>query len=92
MNYHAATATQRTEFMAQLRQVTLADLAAAAGDARKLDAAVQRYFSTASAAQLALDEIENILGVDEPSIMDLAQLSEADEEIVIAAFEQLITL
>lgn len=94
MNYNAAldTPEQRTEFIAWITQTTIADLQAAAGDTAKLHEAVKRYFKRASEAGFTTEEIENMLGVDEPSIMDLAELSEADEDIVIDAFEQLATV
>lgn len=89
MNDNSATPESRAALIAQLTQVTLAELNAAAGDGLKLQAATQSYVNRARAAHLAVDDMENILGIDEPSIMDLAQMSEADEEIVIAAFEHL---
>jgi hypothetical protein len=93
MNYNAATDPSpqaRAEFIEWLTQVTLKELKAAAGDALKLQAAVQQYLSKATAANFELEDIENIFGVDEPSIMDLAELSEEDEEILIDAFENLV--
>ena len=55
-----------------------------------LRTAVQHYLDKAISANLDFEEIENILGVNEPSIMDLAMLSEEDEEIVVDAFEEFI--
>jgi hypothetical protein len=40
-------------------------------------------------AYLPFEEIEEVLGINEPCIMDLAELSEADEEAVVDAFEDL---
>jgi hypothetical protein len=92
MNYNAATdpsVEKRAEYIEWLTQVTLAELKAAAGDALKLKAAVQQYLTKATAANFDLEDIENIFGVNEPSIMDLAELSEEDEELLIDAFEDL---
>jgi len=91
MNYNATTdhsQEKHAEFINWLTQTTLTALRNAEHDDHKLRAAVQHYINTASTANIALDEIENILGVDEHCIMDLAELSESDEEIVIDAFEQ----
>jgi ribonucleotide reductase alpha subunit len=93
VNYNSTTDTspeKRAEFIDRLTQNTLTAFEAAQNDSQKLQAAVQHYINTAAAANLDLEEIENILGVNEPCIMDLADLSEEDEEIVINAFEQFI--
>ena len=93
VNYNAMTnpsPEKRAEFIDWLTQATLTNLKQAAGDSDKLRAAIQDYLSTTKAANFDEEDIENILGVNEPSIMDLAELSEADEEIVISAFEDLI--
>jgi len=79
---------KHAEFVQWLIHTTLIALKSADGDAQRLRVAIQDYIKTASSANLELEEIENILGVDEPCIMDLAELSEADEEVVITAFEQ----
>lgn len=92
MIYDAATdpsPESRAEFIEWLTQITLTELKAAAGDTLKLQAAVQQYLNNATAANFELEDIENIFGVNEPSIMDLAELSEEDEEILIDAFEDL---
>ena len=91
MNYNATTDTspeKRAELIEWLTQNTLAAFKLAASDESNLRAAVQEYINAATAANLELEEIENILGVNEPCIMDLADLSEADEEIVVEAFEE----
>jgi len=91
MNYNATTdhsPENYAEFINWLTQTTLIVLKNADHDEHKLRAAVQHYINTASTANVELDEIENILGVNENCIMDLAELSESDEEIVIDAFEQ----
>lgn len=91
MNHDASTdysAEKYNEFINWLTQTTLTSLRLAEGDEHKLRAAVQHYINTASAANIELEEIENMLGVNEPCIMDLAELSDADEEVVIDAFEQ----
>ena len=93
MNFNANndhSPEQRTEFIEWLTQVTVAALNDAENDTIKLHAAVQQYLNTTIAANLDFEEIENILGVNEPSIMDLAMLSEEDEEIVVDAFEEFI--
>ncbi len=92
MNYNAATDSSpetRAEFIEWLTQVTLTKLKAAAGDKPKLQTAVQQFLTKATAAHFELEEIENIFGVNEPSIMDLAELSEEDEDILIDTFEAL---
>jgi hypothetical protein len=79
---------KHAEFIRWLIDTTVSALKSAEGGSHQLRAAIQGYVKTASSADLELEEIENILGVDEPCIMDLAELSEADEEIVIDTFEQ----
>ncbi|MET0355449.1 MAG: hypothetical protein ABW044_01665 [Cellvibrio sp.] len=91
MNYKATidhSPQKHADFIKWLTETTLTTLKNAESDEHKLRTAVQQYINTASAADLELEEIENILGVNEPCIMDLAELSEADEEVVIDAFEQ----
>lgn len=91
MNFNANTdhtPQERIEFIEWLTGLTVTALTQAESDIPKLHAAVQHYLATALAANLDIEEIENILGVNEPSIMDLALLSEADEEIVVDAFEE----
>lgn len=78
---------KHVEFIEWLSTTTVSALKNAKGDSSALQEAIQQYLLKATAASLALEEIENLLGVNEPSIMDLAALSEADEEIVIDAFE-----
>ncbi len=92
MNFNLATDPSpqaRAEFIEWLTSVTLVELKAAAGDPLKLHTAVQQYLTKATAANFELEDIENIFGVNEPSIMDLAELSEEDEEILIDSFEDL---
>lgn len=94
MNFNANndhSPEQRAEFIEWLTHTTVTALNQAENDSHKLIAAVQQYLNTAIAANLEFEEIENILGVNEPSIMDLAILSEEDEEIVVDAFEEFIT-
>jgi hypothetical protein len=83
---------KHTEFIHWLTQITVTSLRSADSDPLKLRSAIQQYINAASSSNLQLEEIENILGVNEPSIMDLAELSDADEEIVIDAFEQLTNI
>ncbi len=93
MNFNANidhSSEQRAEFIEWLTQTTVTALNQAENDVTKLHAAVQQYLDAAITANLGFEEIENILGVNEPSIMDLAMLSEADEEIVVDAFEEFI--
>jgi hypothetical protein len=93
MNYNAATdpsPDNRAAFIEWLTQVTLAELKEAQGNSLKLQTAVQQFLTKATAANIDLEDIENIFGVNEPSIMDLAALSEEDEEILIDAFENLV--
>lgn len=78
---------KHAEFIEWLSTRTVTALKNAQGNLPALQGAIQQYLASATAASLALEEIENLLGVNEPSIMDLAKLSEADEEIVIDAFE-----
>jgi hypothetical protein len=80
------------EFISSLINTTVIALQQAAGNSDALHAAIKQFFNDAMAANIALEEIENILGVNEPSIMDLAELSEDDEEIVIDAFEQFLPI
>jgi len=92
MIYDAATDSSpesRAKFIEWLTQATLTEIKAAAGDALKLQAAVQQYLNNATAANFELEDIENIFGVNESSILDLAELSEEDEEILIDTFEDL---
>ena len=91
MNYNAATEQspeRHTEFIKWHMQNTVDELKLAQGDEQKLRAIVQQFINKAATANIDLEEIENILGVNEACIMDLAELSETDEEIVIDAFEQ----
>lgn len=83
------TPEQHAEFIASLTNITVTALKLAKGDAEALRIAVKEFVSDATNANLDPEEIENILGVNEANIMDLAELSEEDEEIVIDAFEQL---
>lgn len=92
LNPKQQTPEKHAEFIKSLTQTTVAAFKQAEHNKTALDAAVQQFFNDAIAAGLELEEIENILGVNEPSIMDLAELSEDDEEIVIDAFEQLLTI
>lgn len=76
-------------FVATLIATTVDELKSAARDDDALVQAIAQFYSNAIAADLNNEEIENILGVNEGCIMDLAQLSEEDEEIIIVAFENL---
>ncbi len=90
MDYNSVTDTSpehHAEFIDWLSTQTVTALKNAQGNSPALQEAIQQYLLKATAASLALEEIENLLGVNEPCIMDLADLSEADEEIVIDAFE-----
>jgi len=78
------------EFISSLTSTTVIALKQAQGNPHALNEAVQKFFTDATAANIDIEEIENLLGVNEPSIMDLAELSEEDEETVINAFENII--
>jgi hypothetical protein len=77
-------------FIEWLSTTTVIALKNARGNLPALQEAVQGYLLKATAASLAPEEIENLLGVNEPSIMDLAELSAEDEEIVIDTFEEFV--
>ena len=87
-----ATPASHTELVSQLTAATVDALQLARGNAQALELAVQAYFTKALAEQLSMEEIEDILGVNDPCIMDLAGLSDTDEDIVIDAFEALVSL
>ena len=92
MNYDSLIDTsieKRAEFIQWLVERTLTELKAAEGNPQALQEAIKHYYVTAIAANLAVEQVEDVLGVNEPSIMDLANMSEADEEVVIDAFELL---
>lgn len=76
-------------FVATLIANTADALRAASGKETELVQLVTQFYKDACAADLSIEEIENILGVNEGCIMDLAQLSEEDEEVIIEAFEDL---
>lgn len=95
MNYNTVTHSspeQHTEFTQWLSAQTAAALKAARGNKSALESAVQDYVTRATAASLELEEIEDMLGINDPSIMDVAELSAEDEEIVVDAFEVLLNL
>lgn len=79
---------QHDEFIASLTHITVTALKLAKGDNEALRTAVKEFAKDSIAANLTSEEIENILGVNESNIMDLAELSEEDEETVIDAFEE----
>lgn len=90
--YNASTNTSeadRTTFVSWLTTNTVAELQAARDNEAALHQAVKNYVQHALAAELPFEDIEEILGINEPCIMDLAELSEADEEAVVDAFEDL---
>jgi hypothetical protein len=72
-----------------LVQKTVIAFKAARGDEESLAAAVTAFHKAALTAGIPPEEIENALGVNENCIMDLAELSEADEEILITTFEEI---
>ena len=93
MDYNALSEScpeKRAEFKAWLSEETVANLKSAQGNSAALQDAIQLFWLRAVAASLDLEEVENMLGVNHPSIMDLAGLSNEDEEIVITTFEKLI--
>ena len=75
--------------LSTLAQNTANAFKAARGDEKALVTAMTAFYEGAMAAGIPLEEIENALGVNENCIMDLAELSEADEEILIATFEDI---
>lgn len=92
MNYDARTNTSeadRTAFIQWLTEQTVAELQSARENEAAIHAAVKNYVKHALDAYLPFEEIEEILGINEPCIMDLADLSEADEEAVVDMFEDL---
>lgn len=92
LNYDARTNTSdedRAAFIQWLTDQTVAQLQAARGNATAIHEAVKIYVKHALDAYLPFEEIEELLGINEPCIMDLAELSETDEEAVVDAFEDL---
>lgn len=83
------SAEDRAAFIQWLTDKTVAELQAARESESAIHLAVKNYVTLALAAELAFEDIEEILGINEPCIMDLAELSEADEEAVVDAFEDL---
>lgn len=91
-SYNANTnhsAEDRATFIQWLTEQTVAELQAARDNEAALHEAIKNYVKHALAAELAFEDIEEILGINEPCIMDLAELSETDEEAVVDAFEDL---
>lgn len=84
-----STPEKHAEFIASLTNITVTALKLAKEDSEALRTAIKEFVKDALAANLDSEEIENILGVNESNIMDLAELSEEDEETVIDAFEEL---
>lgn len=92
MNYDSSTnnsTEDREQFIQWLTSQTVTQLQSANGNEAVLRAAIQDYVKRARAAHLPVEEIEELLGINDPCIMDLADLSEIDEEIVVDEFEQL---
>lgn len=90
--YNASTNNSdadRSAFIDWLTAQTVAELQAARANESALHQAIKNYVAHALNAELSFEDIEEILGINEPSIMDLAELSEADEEAVVDAFEDL---
>lgn len=78
---------ERTDATDLLIASTVTSLKKSAGDRDQLTQAVSQFYSAAVSTGIELENIEDILGVNQGCIMDLAELSEEDEEIVIEAFE-----
>lgn len=92
MNYDASTNNSEQDhsaFIQWLTEITVTELQAARGNESAIHTAVQHYVKRALDAHLPFEEIEEVLGINEPCIMDLAELSEEDEEAVVDAFEDL---
>lgn len=79
----------RAAFIQWLTNKTVTELQAARDNETALHEAIKNYVKHALAAELAFEDIEEILGINEPCIMDLAELSDTDEESVVDAFEDL---
>jgi len=93
MTYDASTnnsAEKHTAFITELSNTTLAAMRNAQGNEAALQEAVRVFFVKATTANLDLEEMEDILGVNEDCIMNLAELSEADEDVVIDTFDALV--
>ena len=93
MTYDAATNTspeEHTAFINELSNSTLAAIREAQGDEAALQDALRDFFVKATNANLGLEEIEDILGVNEDCIMNQAELSEAEEDIIIDTFDGLV--
>lgn len=90
--YNATTnisEADRTAFVQWLTAITVNELQAGRDNEAALHQAIKNYVKEALIAELPFEEIEEILGINDPCIMDLAELSEADEEAVVDAFEDL---
>ena len=83
---------KHTEFLEYLSAQTVDALKNAQGNSAALREAIKQYLFQAAEANLDPEEIEDVLGVSKPCILDAADLSEDDEEIVVTAFEQLTEL
>jgi hypothetical protein len=92
VDYNASINTSpesRAQFVAWLSNQTVNALQAAQNNPEALVSAVKNFVAKALAAELSQTDIEDILGVNEPCIMDNAGLCEADEDTVIDTFESL---
>lgn len=74
--------------LTELTQSAVSSFQEAKGDRKSLENAMLNFLEKANELNLELEQIENLLGVNEQSIMDLAQLDEADEEVLIDFFEE----
>lgn len=73
--------------LTDLTQSTVSAFQSAKSDKANLEKAMLQFLEKAQALHLSTEQIENLLGVNEQSIMDLAQLDEDDEEVLIDFFE-----
>jgi len=73
--------------LTELTQLTVESLSAVRGDKKQLENAMLSFLEKCKELNLNIEQIENMLGVNEQSIMDLAQLNESDEEVLIDFFE-----
>ena len=92
LNFDASTnnsSEDRAAFIEWLVNQTVTELQAAKDNEEALHSAIKIYVQFALQANLPFEEIEEILGINESCIMDLAELSEADEEAIADAFEDL---
>jgi hypothetical protein len=80
---------KRIEFKDWLTKETVNDLKRSEGKPEELKSCIFLFLNRAYEAHLDPDEIVNMLGVDQTSILELANLEGADEQIVLKSYELL---